>query len=94
MKEMEVLTMTRTELKVALKLHHDWKVNYRRDYARLLLVYTEGKILSMFEAAISEQVKAFHEYHFYDYEIEWQEVYRDAAYLMHVLAEEKTHAKV
>ena len=53
-----------------------------------------GKILSMFEAVIAEQVKAFHEYHLYDHEIEWQEVYRDAVYLMHVLAEEKTHGQV
>lgn len=86
--------MTRTELKMALKLHHDWKVNYRRDYARLLLVYTEGKILSSFEVIIADSVNSYHEHNLYNHEINWQEVYRDAVYLMHVLAEEKTHGQI
>lgn len=94
MKEMEVLTMTRTELKVVLKLHHDWKVNYRRDYAMLLMVYTEGKILSMFEAVIAGPINFLHKHHIYEYSIDWHAVYIEAARQMHELAMEAANAEV
>ena len=86
--------MTRTELKMALKLHHDWKINYRRDYALLLLLYPEGKILSMFEAVISGQINFLHKHSIYDFEIDWQGVYRQAAHEMHLLVEEDYNAKI
>lgn len=78
--------MTRTELKVVLKLHHDWKVNYRRDYARLLMLYSEGKILSLFEAAAAEPISFYHEYNIYNHEICWAEIYSEVVRTMSSLA--------
>lgn len=94
MKEKEILTMTRIELKVVLKLHHDWKINCRRDYAMLLMVYTEGKILSMFEAAISEPINFLHKHRVCDYEIDWYAVYNEVVRQMHELAMEATNAQI
>lgn len=94
MKETEIQTMTRTELKMALKLHHDWKINCRRDYAMLLMVYTEGKILSMFEAVISEPINFLHKHRICDYEIDWHAVYIEAIRQMHKLAMEAANAEV
>lgn len=80
--------MTKTELKIVLKLHHDWKVNYRVDYAILLLEYTEGKILSMFESAASEEIQVYHAHGFRDDEINWYTVYSMAARTMSRIAKE------
>lgn len=80
--------MTKTELKMALKLHHDWKVNRRRDYATLLMEYADGKILSMFESAISPEILFYHANGISDYEIDWHAVYISAVRIMSEKAKE------
>lgn len=80
--------MTRTELKVVLKLHHDWKINYRKDYATLLMVYPDGKILSMFEALAAAAITYYHGYNLFNHEINWYQVYREVVHRMSLQAED------
>ena len=75
--------MTKTELKFVLKLHHDWKVNYRRDYAKLLLTITDGKILSLFESFASERISLFHSINIYNDQINWTALYSHICRQMH-----------
>lgn len=86
--------MTRTELKVVLKLYHDWKVNFRRDYAMLLMAYTDGKILSMFESVVSTTITLLHKHRIYDYAIDWHAVYCKAACEMHLILEEASNGEI
>ena len=86
--------MTRTELKVALKLYHDWKVNFRTIYATILMQYTDGKILSLFESAVSEAVAFNHLHGVRDYEINWHSVYIVVCQFMRKVAWEVSNGEV
>lgn len=67
--------MTKIELKIVLKLHHDWKVENRITYATLLMQYTDGKILSIFESAAAEAIYTNRRHGIYGNEINWGIVY-------------------
>ena len=71
MKEMEVLTMTRNELRTVLKLWNAWKVDHRVSYAELLMQVPSGKILSAFEHIASDRIGFYHSAGVYEEDIDW-----------------------
>lgn len=86
--------MTKCELKIVLKLHHEWKVKCRITYATLLMRYTDGKILSIFESAASEAISFNHLHAIYNYEIDWDAVYAVIVRFMLNLAKEVSDGQI